>query len=92
MAKKATGKRTPSSIIWDLIAAEMQRQKMTQGELAKRAKVNPCTVTSDSKDPGKIPQHRVWMYFAILGLDPAIVLRPLAIEHAENMIRREPEC
>lgn len=92
MAKKATGKRTPSSIIWDLIAAEMRRQNMTQGELAKRAHVSPCTVTTDGQDPGKIPQHRVWMYFAILGLDPAIVLRPLAIEHAENMIRRDPEC
>lgn len=89
MAKKAARARTPSRIIWDLIAAEMHRQNMTQGELAKRASVNPCTVTSDSKDPDKMPMHRVWIYFAILGLDPAIVLRPIAIEHAENMIRRE---
>lgn len=90
MAKKATGKRTPSRIIWDLIAAEMLRQQMTQGELAKRAKVNPCTVSTDGKDPDKMTMQRVWTYFAILGLDPNIVLRPLAQEHAENMIRREP--
>lgn len=89
MAKKAPKSRTPSRIIWDLIAAEMYRQNMTQGELAKRAHVNPCTVSTDCKDPDKMPMHRVWIYFAILGLDPAIVLRPLALGHAENMIRRD---
>lgn len=89
MAKKTPRARTPARIIWDMIAAEMIRQQMTQGELAKRAHVNPCTVTTDGKDPEKIPMHRVWLYFAILGIDANKVLRPLAMEHAEQMIRRE---
>ena len=92
MAKKATDHRTPSRIIWDMIAAEMTLQHVTQRELAKRAKVAQATVTTDGQDPEKMPMWRVWRYFAILGLDPALVLRPFALEHAEKLIRREPEC
>lgn len=89
MGKKATGKRTPARIVWELIAAEMRRQQITQIELAKRAKVSKDTVCSDGHDPEKIPMWRVWRYFALLGIDPNKVLRPLAMEHAEQMIRRE---
>lgn len=88
MAKKATRARTPARIIWDLITAEMQMQEITQGELAKRSNVTRQTVCTDGKCPEKIPMHRVWVYFAALGIDPDKVLRPLALEHAENMIRR----
>lgn len=82
-------RRTPARIIWDIIAAEMQRQGVTQVMLAKRAHVDKSTVGSDGRNPEKIPMFRVWLYFAILGIDPDIVLRPLAVEHAEHMIRKE---
>ena len=86
MAKKAQRARTPARIIWDMISAEMQRQEMTQTELARRAKVGKNTVSTDGQDPNKIPMSRVWLYFTILGIDPLTVLRPLAIAHAEKMI------
>lgn len=89
MPKKATRTRTPSRIMWDLIAAEMQRQSITQASLAKMAGVSTCTVSSDSNEPEKIPLWRLWRYFALLGIDAAEVLRPLAIEHAEKLIARE---
>ncbi len=89
MPKKATRTRTPSRIMWDLIAAEMQRQSITQAALAKMVGVNACTVSADGSDPDKIPLWRLWKYFALLGIDAAEVLRPLAIEHAEKLIARE---
>lgn len=89
MAKKAVRARTPARIIWDMIAAEMTLQHVTQRELAKRAKVAQATVTTDGQDPEKMPMWRVWSYFAILGIDPLKVLKPLAIEHAENIVRKE---
>jgi hypothetical protein len=46
-------------------------------------------VTTDGQDPEKMPMWRVWRYFAILGIDPLKVLKPLAIEHAENIVRKE---
>ena len=81
MPKKATRARTPSRIMWDLIAA--------QAALAKMAGVAVCTVSADSSEPEKIPLWRLWRYFALLGIDAAEVLRPLAIEHAEKLIARE---
>lgn len=89
MAKKAVRARTPARIIWDMIAAEMTLQHVTQRELAKRAKVAQATVATDGQDPEKMPMWRVWRYFAILGIDPLKVLKPLAIEHAENIVRKE---
>lgn len=53
MPKKATRTRTPSRIMWDLIAAEMQRQSITQAALAKMAGVAVCTVSADSSEPEK---------------------------------------
>ena len=53
------------------------------------AGVSACTVSSDSNEPEKIPLWRLWRYFALLGIDAAEVLRPLAIEHAEKLIARE---
>ena len=53
------------------------------------AGVAVCTVSADSNEPEKIPLWRLWRYFALLGIDAAEVLRPLAIEHAEKLIARE---
>lgn len=91
--KKAKPAKTPARIVWNLIHAEMVTQGVTQQELARRAHVNKDTVCLDNKDPNRIPMSRLWVYFAALGIDPAVVLRPLAMEHAEHMIRREePQC
>lgn len=88
MAKKAARARTPSRIIWDMIDAEMRFQQVTKLELAKRAHVDRNTVGLDAHDPERIPMHRVWIYFAALGMDAAEVLRPIAQEHAERLIQR----
>ena len=44
------------------------------------------TITSDSKEPEKIPLSRVFLYFAALGIDPQVMLRPIAHSIAERMI------
>lgn len=89
MPKKAPKARTPSTIMWDMIACEMYRQHMTKCEVAKQIGVSEQTIRNDENDPYKIPQWRLWSYFLVLGIDATTVLRPLAMEHAENMIRRE---
>lgn len=83
--------RTPARMVWQMISAEMARQKMTQEGLAKLAGCSRNTVSLDSKDPERIPMCRVWTYFAALGIDCTEVLKPIAHEIAEAAIKRRPE-
>lgn len=91
MAKKATGKRTPSRILWEVIDAERARQGVTCEKLSDIAGFSRSTVITDKQDPDKITLYRLWCYLAALGISADEVLRPIAMEHAENMIRREPQ-
>lgn len=86
MAKKAQPARTPPRIIWGLIDAEMTAQAVSRGEIAKRIGVHVNTVHSDAAEPEKIPLSRLFVYFAALGIDPALMLRPIAHSIAERMI------
>lgn len=85
------GRRTPARIVWQMISAEMARQKMTQEALAKLAGCSRNTVSLDSKDPERIPMSRVWTYFAVLGIDCTAVLKPIAHQIATESIVRFPE-
>lgn len=80
--------RTPARIIWQMISSEMTRQKLTQQDLARLARVCKNTVSMDSKEPERIPMSRVWTYFAVLGIDCAEVLKPIAHQIAEETARR----
>ena len=82
----ARKKRTAPQIIWGLIAAEMAAQNVQRAEIAARIGVSANTVTSDAKEPEKIPLSRIYIYFAALGIDPQIMLRPIAHSIAERMI------
>ena len=92
MAKKATGKRTPSRILWEVIDAERTRQGMTCEKLSDIAGFSRSTVITDKQDPDKITLHRLWCYLAALGISAYEVLRPIAMEHAEKMIKEETVC
>lgn len=78
--------RTPPRIIWGLIDAEMSAQRLDQRQLAKLVGVHYNTVYSDAREPEKIPLSRLFVYFAALGIDPTLMLRPIAHSIAERMI------
>lgn len=88
MAKKAKPIRTPSQVMWSMIKAEMVVQGVTQRELAKRVHCCNDTICLDAKEPERIPQQRLWLYFAALGMDCMDVLRAVAADHAERLTVR----
>ena len=79
-------KRTAPHIIWGLIAAEMSAQNIQRADIAERINVSANTITSDAREPEKMPLSRVFLYFAALGIDPQVMLRPIAHSIAERMI------
>lgn len=89
MPKKAISPKTPARIMWAIIAAEMQLQCITQKALAKRIGKSESLVSDDARDPDRIPQWRLWLYFAVLGIDAETVLRPVLDAHKENMLKKE---
>jgi len=84
--KKAMPRMTPGRILWRIIDSEMKAQKITQKRLAEMASVNKCTVSEDSRDPERMPLHRVWVYFAALGIDPAEILLPIGEAHLQRLL------
>ena len=78
MPKKAKPPRTPARLLWGMIEAERHAQSLTQGALAKLAGCSAHTASLDAKDPERIPQARLWLYFAALGIDAQTVLAPVA--------------
>ena len=86
MAVKARPARTPPRIIWGLIDAEMAAQEVSRAELAKRIGVHVNTVHGDAAEPERIPLSRLFVYFAALGIEPSVMLRPIAHSIAERMI------
>lgn len=86
MAAKAKPAKTFARTIWKLIAAEMSAQDMQQAQIAKLVGVSAVTVCADAKTPEKITLARMGLYFAALGIDPDIMLRPMAHSIAERMI------
>lgn len=86
MATKARPARTHPRIIWGLIDAEMTAQEVSRAEIAKRIGVHVNTVHGDAVELERIPLARLFIYFAALGIDPALMLRPIAHSIAERMI------
>lgn len=84
--KKAMPRMTPGRILWRIIDSEMKAQSITQKRLAEMASVNKCTVSEDSRDPERMPLHRVWVYFAALGIDPAEILLPIGEAHLQRLL------
>ena len=48
--------------------------------------VHANTVSSDAREPEKIPLDRLSLYFTALGINPEVMLRPIAHSIAERMI------
>ena len=83
MAKQA---RTMPRIIWGLLAAEMTAQDLQRADVAKMIGVHANTVSSDAREPEKIPLDRLSLYFTTLGINPEVMLRPIAHSIAERRI------
>ena len=81
-------KRTPSQITAQIIRAAMSKDGTTPQSLAKQMKVHPNTVYSDMRDPDRIPQNRLWMYFTVLGVPIEDALEKIAKEFAFSLVRR----
>ena len=81
-------KRTPSQITAGIIRAAMSKDGMTQQSLAKRMKVHVNTVNHDMKDPDRIPQDRLWMYFTVLGVSVDDALQRIADSFSAMLVQR----
>lgn len=88
MPKKAKSARTPARIMADLIECSMIVSGQTKTGLAKMAKVSLNTVCNDLKDPERIPQGRLWLYFAALGAPMDEALKSVAEKVAEKATER----
>lgn len=86
MRKRA--KETPQRLLWDIIKGEACMQGMTQEQLGKLIGVTRGTVCNDAADPARIPLGRVFLYFAALGIDAEVLLRPLAYGCADNRFKK----
>ena len=80
--------KTPAQIMANLIACAMTVQGETQKSLAKKARVHPNTVCSDLRDPERIPQHRLWLYFTVLDVPVDECLNAVAVKFAESAVKR----
>lgn len=88
MPKKAKAARTPSQIMLDMIICSMDIRKESATSLAAKMNVHRNTVMRDFQCPEGIPQDRLWMYFTVLDIPIDSVLRPIAQQMCEEMIRR----
>jgi len=80
--------KSPSQITCRIIHAGMSAEGMSVHELAKRTGVHHNTVYTDLKQPEKIPQDRLWLYFTILNVPVENALARIAAEFAEMLTRR----
>lgn len=81
-------RQTPSQITCKLIQAALSASGMSVAELAKRVQVHTNTVRNDMRDPDRIPQSRLWMYFVVLGVPIEDALEKIAKEFAFSLVRR----
>ena len=81
--------RTPAQIMADLIACAMTLRGETQQSLAKKARVHANTVSNDMRDPERIPQSRLWLYFTVLDIPVDDALSAVAVSFAQTAVKRE---
>lgn len=91
MPKKAKSARTPARIMADLIECALIVSGQTKTKLAKMANVSLNTVCNDLKDPERIPQGRLWLYFAALGAPMDDALKAVAETFAISAVKRRKE-
>ena len=80
--------KSPSQITCRIIHAGMSAEGMSVHELAKRTGVHHNTVYNDLRQPEKIPQDRLWLYFTILNVPVDSALECIAQEFAATLARR----
>lgn len=80
--------KTPSQITVDLIQAAMSIGGLSAKALACKAKVHPNTVYMDLRDPDRIPQNRLWLYFTVLDIPVQDALNRIAESFAHSITRR----
>lgn len=88
MPPKAKSARTPARIMADLVECALIVSGETKTSLAKKMKVSLNTVVADLKDPERIPQGRLWLYFALLGAPMDEALNAVAHRFAEKAKER----
>lgn len=80
--------KSPSQIMCGIIQTAMKSGGISTQELANRVCVHPNTVYSDFREPGKMQQDRMWLYFAALGIPVDEPLRACARAFAEKLIEK----
>lgn len=81
-------KRTPSQITAQIIRAAMSKDGTTPQSLAKQMQVHVNTVYQDMRDPDRIPQNRLWMYFTVLGVSVDDALARIADAFTKSLLER----
>lgn len=81
-------KKTPSQITAGIIQAAMSSCEMKPQDVAKRMQIHVNTVRNDMRDPDRIPQNRLWLYFTVLGVPIEDALEKIAKEFAFSLVRR----
>ena len=81
-------RQPPSQITCKIIQAALSSSGMSVAELAKRVQVHTNTVRNDMRDPDRIPQNRLWLYFTVLGVPIEDALEKIAKEFAFSLVRR----
>ena len=81
-------RKTPSQITAGIIKAAMAHSDNTPQTLAKQMQVHVNTVYSDMRDPDRIPQNRLWMYFTILGVPVDDALKRIADSFSQMLVNR----
>ena len=80
--------KSPSAITCGIIKAAMGAADMNAEKLAKRMNVHINTVYRDLKEPERIPQDRLWLYFTVLGVPVNESLQSIANQFALSIVQR----
>lgn len=88
MQTKPKRTKTPSRIMAGMIEQALRVTGTKKSELAAAVKCSPNTVTNDLRDPERIPQGRMWLYFTALDIPVETVLQNVAYSIADKMIHR----
>lgn len=81
-------KKTPSQIIAGIIKAAMNFEGLNPHDLAKQMHVHVNTVYGDMRDPDRIPQNRLWLYFTVLGIPVEESLEAIASSFTAKIVAR----
>lgn len=80
--------KTPPEIIVNIIKAGMGAEEINVKGLAKRTGFHTNTIYSDFRDPGKMTQQRMWLYFTAVGIPISDALKVFADRLSEKLTDR----